>query len=55
MQCHVVNCARSRAEIDALAVVVPEPSTWALAGLGALLLGIKLRRRGQAADAHTRP
>ena len=31
--------------------VVPEPSTWALFGLGAIVLGLRVRRRKRAADS----
>ena len=45
-----IDVLSGRAEIDALAVVVPEPSTWALAGMGILMLLLR-RRRGATAAA----
>ena len=45
-----IDVLSGRAEIDAMAVVVPEPSTWALAGMGILLLLLR-RRRGATAAA----
>ena len=46
-----IDVVSGRAEIDALAVVVPEPSTWGLIGMGVLMFGLKLRRRATAPDS----
>ena len=43
----------SAAGIDNVVVAVPEPETWAMLGLGALLIGLRLRQKGAQIEGNS--